>query len=65
MDSTVFVGPLAECDQKLHLITRSKVREFTTTHQGIHVKENALLSTFIALILVENEPILCSEQIQK
>lgn len=60
MDSTVLLGPLIVADNKLHLVTRSKVRELAATSQGVHVEEDALFSAaaILTLVLVENEPIL-------
>lgn len=58
MDGTVLLSPLAECHEELHLITRSKIRELTTTSEGVHMEEDALFFTPLALVSVENEPIL-------
>ena len=54
----MLVGPLAVRDEKFHLVTRSKVREFTATSERVHVKEDVFLSPSIALVLIENESIL-------
>ena len=54
----MLIGPLAVGDEEFHLVTRSKVRELTATSERVHVKEDVFLSPSVALVLIENEPIL-------
>ena len=65
MDGTVFLSPLTECHEELHLITRLKVRELITTSEWVHMEEDTLFSTPLALVSVDNESILYKHIIEK